>query len=262
MKEASLVRVTTLVDNDVWRKGLRSSWGLSLYVETVTEEKRNTILMDTSGSFEALFENASRLGVNLSTVEAIFISHWHEDHCGSLSHVLPLSRQPIPVYVPSVSPSRIRTIREVQGIPLVCSRPTEFMEAMMSTGEMWDGVSEHSLLINLREKGLVVLTGCSHPGIMNIIKRAQKVSVIDRIYAVIGGFHISSTDEGMKVAEFLRRSGVKMVSPCHCTHNRAKIGIIKIMKEGYIRNGSGKSISIGCSEFPLEGYNSASAHLT
>lgn len=262
MKEVSTVRVTTLVDNDVWKKGLRSSWGLSLYVETVTEEKRHTILMDTSGSFEALFENASRLGVNLSSVEAIFISHWHGDHCGSLSHVLPLSQQPIPVYVPSVSPSRIRTIREAQGIPLVCSRPTEFMEGMMSTGEMWDGISEHSLLVNLRERGLVVLTGCSHPGIMNIIKCAQKVSGIDKIYAVMGGFHVSSTNEGVKVAEFLGRLGVKLVSPCHCTHTRAKIGIIKIMEEGYIRNGSGKSISIGCSEFPLEGYNSVSPHST
>lgn len=252
MKETSSVRVTTLVDNEVWRKGLRSSWGLSLYVETLTEEKRHIILMDTSGSFEALFNNASRLGVNLSSLEALFISHWHEDHCGSLSHVLPLSRRTIPVYVPSVSPSRIRIISEAQGIPLVCSRPIEFMGGMMSTGEMWDGISEHSLLINLRERGLVVLTGCSHSGIINIIKRAQKVSGINKIYAVIGGLHISSTNEGIKVAEFLRRLGVKLVSPCHCTHAKAKIGIIKIMKEGYIRNGSGKGISIGCSEFLSE----------
>ena len=252
MKESSSLRVTTLVDNDIWKKGLRSSWGLSLYVETVTREKRHTILMDTSGSFEALFENASRLGVNLSSIEAIFISHWHGDHYGSLSHVLPLSQRPIPVYVPSVSPYGIRTIREAQGIPLVCSRPTEFMEGMMSTGEMWGGVSEHSLLINLRERGLVVLTGCSHPGIMNIIKRAQRVSGVDKICAAIGGFHISNINEGVELAEFLRRSGVKLVSPCHCTHSRARIGIIKIMKEGYIRNGSGKRISIGCSELLLE----------
>lgn len=245
MKETSSVRVTTLVDNDVWKKGLRSSWGLSLYVETVTEEKQHTILMDTSGSVEALFENASRLGANLSTVEAIFISHWHEDHCGSLSHVLPLSRRRIPVYVPSVNPSGIRIIREARGIPWVCSRPTEFMEGMMSTGEMWNGISEHSLLINLNERGLVVLTGCSHPGVINIIKRAQKISGGDNIHAVIGGFHISSTNKGMKVAEFLRQLGVKLVSPCHCTHAKAKIGIMKIMEEEYIRNGSGKSISIG-----------------
>jgi 7,8-dihydropterin-6-yl-methyl-4-(beta-D-ribofuranosyl)aminobenzene 5'-phosphate synthase len=83
---------------------------------------------------------------------------------------------------------------------------------------------------------------------MNIIKCAQKVSGIDKIYAVIGGFHISSTNEGMKVAEFLRQLGVKLVSPCHYTHAKAKIGIIKIMEEEYIRNGSGKSISIGFSE--------------
>jgi metal-dependent hydrolase (beta-lactamase superfamily II) len=54
-------------------------------------QKRHIILMDTSGSFEALFKNASWLSVSLSSVEAILISHWYEDHCGSLSHVLPLS---------------------------------------------------------------------------------------------------------------------------------------------------------------------------
>jgi 7,8-dihydropterin-6-yl-methyl-4-(beta-D-ribofuranosyl)aminobenzene 5'-phosphate synthase len=163
VKETSSVRVTTLVDNGVWKKGLRSAWGLSLYVETVTEEKQHTILMDTSASVEALFENATRLGANLSTIEAVFISHWHEDHCGSLSHVLPLSQRPIPVCVPSVNPSGIRRIREAEGAPLICSEPTEFMEGVMSTGEMWDGISEHSLLINLNKKGLVILTGCSHP---------------------------------------------------------------------------------------------------
>lgn len=103
MKVASSLMVTTLVDNEVWRKGLRSSWGLSLYAETVTEEKRHIISVDTSGSFEALFKNASWLSVKLSSVEAIFVPHWHEDLCGSLSHVSPLSRRPIPVFVPSVS---------------------------------------------------------------------------------------------------------------------------------------------------------------
>jgi metal-dependent hydrolase (beta-lactamase superfamily II) len=158
-----------------------------------------------------------------------------------------------------VNPTRIRIIREVQGIPLVCSRPIEFMEGIMSTGEMWDGISEHSLLINLSEKGLVVLTGCSNLGIINIIERAQKVPGIHKIYAVVGGFHISSTSGSMKVAEFLRGLGVKMVSPCHCTHTGAKIGIIKILKEEYIRNGSGKSISIGC-RVPFGGIMTQSAH--
>jgi 7,8-dihydropterin-6-yl-methyl-4-(beta-D-ribofuranosyl)aminobenzene 5'-phosphate synthase len=244
MEEVKSVRITTIVDNDVWRKKLMSSWGLSLFVETISEEKRYDVLMDTSGSFEALFKNASWLGVNFSSINAIFVSHWHGDHCGSLRHVLPLSQRPIPVYVPSVNPSKIRTIKDAQGIPLVCSRPIEFTDGLMSTGEMPVGISEHSLLINSKNKGLVVLVGCSHPGIIKILKRAQEVSGVNKIFAVIGGFHISSFTEGIAVGKFLREIDVELVSPCHCTSTDAKYGIAKIMGERYIKNGSGKIISI------------------
>ncbi len=238
------MKITTLVDNDVWMRGLASSWGLSLYVEIDSGEKRHRILMDTSGSYDALFSNARKLEVDLSDVEAIFVSHWHLDHCGSLSHVLPLLRQQTPVYVPSRNPSGIRTIREEKGTPIVCSDPVSLMDGVMSTGEMIGGVSEHSLVINIRDKGLVVLSGCSHPGIVNIVKRAQQVSGVPRVYAVIGGFHISSKREGAYVAEFLHELGAQLVSPCHCTGVNAKQAIADIMKGNCIKNGSGKVWSI------------------
>ena len=244
VKDCHSAKVTTLVDNDVWMRGLASSWGLSLYVEIDSREERHRILMDTSGSFDVLLKNARKLEVNLSDVEAVFVSHWHLDHCGSLSHVLPLLRQQTPVYVPSKSSSGIKTIREAEGTPIVCSDPVYIMDGVMSTGEMGGGVSEHSLTINMRDKGLVILSGCAHPGIINIVKRAQLVSGVSRVYAVIGGFHISSKREGAYVAEFLHELGVKLVSPCHCTGINAKEAIADIMKGNCIKNGSGKLLSI------------------
>jgi 7,8-dihydropterin-6-yl-methyl-4-(beta-D-ribofuranosyl)aminobenzene 5'-phosphate synthase len=245
MKDCRSVKITTLVDNDVWLKGLESSWGLSLYVEVDSGEGRHRILMDTSGSPDVLFSNAGKLEVDLSDVEAVFISHWHMDHCGSLSHVLPLLRQQTPVYVPSVNPSGIRTIREAEGTPIVCSDPLSLMDGAMSTGEMIGGVSEHSLVINVKDKGLVVLAGCSHPGIVNIVKRAQQVSGASKVHAVIGGFHISSKREGAHVAEFMQESDVKLVSPCHCTGASARDAIADIIKSRCVKNGSGKVWSLG-----------------
>jgi 7,8-dihydropterin-6-yl-methyl-4-(beta-D-ribofuranosyl)aminobenzene 5'-phosphate synthase len=245
MKEVKAARITTIVDNGVWKEGLASSWGLSFYVEAFSNGKKHGVLMDTSGSFEAFFNNASKLGLNISAVEAILISHWHGDHCGALSQVLSLLKPQTPVYVPSKNSSGVREIRGAGGVPVVCHEPIEFFDGVMSTGEVPGGLSEHSLLINVKEKGLVVLTGCSHPGLVNILKHAQKVSEVEKIYAVMGGFHISGLSVGLKIGEFLRKLNVRLVSPCHCTSDDAKQGIAKIMGDRYIKNGSGKILSIG-----------------
>jgi 7,8-dihydropterin-6-yl-methyl-4-(beta-D-ribofuranosyl)aminobenzene 5'-phosphate synthase len=245
MNEAESVRVTTVVDNNVRKEGLAPSWGLSFYVETFTHDKKHIVLMDTSGSSQTFSSNASKLGLNLSEVEAIFISHWHGDHYGALSQLLSLLKPQTVVYVPSENSIGLKEIRGAGGIPWICHKSIEFVEDMMSTGEMLGGLSEHSLLINVKNKGLVVLVGCSHPGIINILKRSEKVSGVDKIHAVMGGFHISSVGEGLRVGEFLRELDVILVSPCHCTSNDAKQGIAKILGERYVKNGSGKIISIG-----------------
>ena len=239
MKGLNSVRVTTLVDNDVWKSGLTSSWGISLYVEMYMEEERRIILMDTSGSFDTLSNNASNLDMKLSGLKAIFISHWHGDHCGSLNHVLPLLRKSTPVYVPSENSSGIRKIIEAGGTPRVCSEPVEFMEGVMSTGEMGGWTSEHSLVMNVKSKGLVILTGCAHPGVVNILKRARQVGGVSEVYAVIGGFHIS-VNEAVKTANFLRETSVKLVSPCHCTGENVKKVISDKLGTRCVKNGSGK----------------------
>lgn len=244
MNEVESTRITTIVDNNVWKEGLASSWGLSFYVETFTDDKKHVVLMDTSGSFKTFFANASKLGLNLSEVEAIFISHWHGDHCGALSQVLSLLKPQTIVYVPSENSFGLREIRGAGGIPWICHEPIEFADGMMSTSEVPGGLSEHSLFVNVKNRGLVVLVGCSHPGIINILKHAQKVSGVDKIHAIIGGFHISSVGEGMRVGKFLRELDVKLVSPCHCTSNDARQGIAKILGERCINNGSGKIILI------------------
>ena len=243
MKGLSSVKVTTLVDNDVWRDGLTSTWGLSLYVEAFRKEKRNAVLMDTNGSFNDLFGNASKLGIDLSSVEVVFISHWHGDHCGSLSHVLPLLSKSTPTYVPSKDISGIRKIIEAGGTPTVCSEPFEFVEGVMSTGEVGGWTSEHSLVMNVKNKGLVILTGCSHPGVMNILRRATQASGVSKVYAIIGGFHISE-NEAVTTANYLYDIDVKLVSPCHCTSENIKKIMSAIMGKRCVRNGSGRIFSI------------------
>jgi len=181
MKEIDSVKITTIVDNGVWERGLSLCWGLSFHVDLLKGNKKHAILMDTSGSFETFYHNALKVNIDLSSVKAVFISHWHADHCGALNQVLPLLKPQTPVFVPSENSFGIREIRDAGGIPVVCQESIEFIEGAMSTGDVANGLSEHSLLINVKEKGLVVLTGCSHPGLVNVLKNAQKVSGINRL---------------------------------------------------------------------------------
>lgn len=245
MKEAESARITTIADNDVWKEGLASTWGLSFHIETFWNNKKYTFLMDTSGSFQTFFNNTSKLGLNLSAIEAVFVSHWHGDHCGALNQVLSMLNHPVRVYVPPGNSFGIRKIREAGGFPVICREPVQFIDGVMSTGVVPGRLSEHALLINVKKKGLAVLTGCSHPGLFNILECALKVSGVEKIHAVIGGFHISTLNEGLKTGGFLLDLNVKIVSPCHCTSNEARRGIAKIMKEKYVKNGSGKVIVIG-----------------
>jgi 7,8-dihydropterin-6-yl-methyl-4-(beta-D-ribofuranosyl)aminobenzene 5'-phosphate synthase len=242
MKTADLVKITTVVDNDVWAREFSSSWGLSLYVEVLTGSEKHAILMDTSGSYEAFSHNALKLGITLSSIEAVFISHWHTDHYGALGHILPTLKPQTPVFVPSGNYFGIRGINRAGAVPIVCQDAAELPGGAMSLGEMTNRIREHSLSLNLKGKGLVVLTGCSHPGLANVLKRALRLPGAEAVYAVIGGFHISGMTDGLEIGEFLQNLGVKCVSPCHCTADDAKQGIMQVMAKEYVRNGSGKVI--------------------
>ncbi len=78
MRTVESITITTIVDNDVWRRGLASSWGLSFHIEVLVKEGRKfRVLMDVGGSFQAFKKNCSVLGIDPTRVESIFISHWH-----------------------------------------------------------------------------------------------------------------------------------------------------------------------------------------
>ena len=109
----------------------------------------------------------------------------------------------------------------------------------MSTGEIGGWISEHSLVVNVKNKGLVILTGCGHPRIVNIVKRAQQVSGVSRVHAVIGGFHIS-VREALEAANLLRKIGAELVSPCHCTSENVKKVMSDKLGTRCIKNGCGK----------------------
>jgi len=222
------IQITTLSENTA-NYGFLAEWGLSILVEV----DGLRILMDTGLSFSAV-HNASLLGVDLSTVDRIVLSHGHADHTGGLRDVLGIKGEVEVVGHPDIwtakyvrrgtGPVRycgmpfLREELEGRGARFNLARePVRISEHVMTSGEipmmtdyehiednLFDKVGDTlrpdvladdlALIINT-DFGLVVVLGCAHRGAVNTLRHAQKLTGNELIYAVIGGAHLFRASE-------------------------------------------------------------------
>ena len=181
------MKITIVYDNEA-NPGLKSGWGFSCLIET--EEK---ILFDTGDSGEKLLFNFKKLGIAAESIDKVILSHNHWDHTGGLKEFLKLNNNAKVLY------------------PKSFSKPTEIFTGVHSTGALGTFIKEQSLVINT-QKGNIIVTGCAHPGLENIIKEAEQLGTI---YGVVGGFH------GFSRIEKLQK--IKLIAPCHCTQYKQEI---------------------------------------
>jgi len=238
--EKNQITITILYDNYLFTEGLKTDWGFSCIVKG-TEK---TILFDTGTNGDILFYNINKLNVNPKDIELIALSHNHTDHTGGLSSFLGKNNK-VSVYIPASFPERfIRKVKETKAEVIPVEKPIEICKDVFLTGEIGTQIIEQSLILNT-SKGLIVITGCAHPGIVNIIKRAKEI-INKKIYLVFGGFHLGSTSE-REVKEIIsdfRDLEVINAGPTHCTGDRA-IGLFKkAFGENFVQMGVGKVIQI------------------
>jgi 7,8-dihydropterin-6-yl-methyl-4-(beta-D-ribofuranosyl)aminobenzene 5'-phosphate synthase len=113
-----------------------------------------------------------------------------------------------------------------------------------TTGEIFNGISEQSLVIQTG-RGLVIVTGCAHPGIVKIIQRAK--GLFDgSVYLVMGGFHLRSKNqtEMMAILADFHRLGVGKVAPSHCTGDQSIATFAEAYGDDYIQAGAGRIIHV------------------
>jgi 7,8-dihydropterin-6-yl-methyl-4-(beta-D-ribofuranosyl)aminobenzene 5'-phosphate synthase len=234
------VRLTILYDNTTEDPRLTVEWGFAALVEY----SGHTVLFDTGLDGPSLLGNMEVLRVAPESIEAIVLSHEHGDHTGGLQDLLATGIHP-QIYIPAAMAGKITQAQREQYTVIEVSDPVEIVPGMFSTGEIKGSVPEQGLVVRTPE-GIVVITGCAHPGIVKMVERSSEI-VDGEIALVIGGFHLrnyNSSQIETVIADF-RSMGVKQVTPTHCTGEEQIAQIAKAYGEDYIAGGAGQVIVIG-----------------
>jgi 7,8-dihydropterin-6-yl-methyl-4-(beta-D-ribofuranosyl)aminobenzene 5'-phosphate synthase len=223
------------------------------------ESGDHSCLFDAGRDADKFMANVSKLGVKCSSIDQVFVSHIHGDHMGGLFEILAECNKPT-LYLPfsypqmqgevlgeeadddfnalleQLKPSVSEIIREKESVKVG--------DTFYSTGMIENQTWEHALIVPT-SKGLIVITGCAHPGILEIVKRAKEVMNQD-IYFVMGGFHLFPIDSTQvkTIAQELRKL-TKYIGPCHCTGENAQRIFKDIFKEDYIDIKAGLKLKIG-----------------
>lgn len=225
--------------------GFESEHGLSFLLEV----DQHRILFDT-GASDLFMRNAARLGTDLDTVDCIVLSHGHWDHGNGLKY---LQNKPLTCH-PGCFVKRYRkTGRGNLGLPLsekevaerfdlqTFQKPVRLLDNLWFLGEIprendfesmttkylledgsEDYIMDDSGLALVTEKGLVVISGCAHSGICNMLEHARRVTGVFNIASVIGGFHLRANNkQTRRTLEYLKTLDDIQVFPSHCTFDPA-----------------------------------------
>lgn len=236
----NMISVITIFDNYLINPDLRTGWGFSCLIKT----DNGNILFDTGDDGEILLENMEKMKIDPKIIDSIVISHDHYDHFGGLADFLKQNNQ-VKVCILSTF-NQTKNIAENTGATVLeIEKSTRITENIYTTGELGTGIKEHSLIIKTN-KGLIVITGCSHPGIVNILKKARELFPEEKIYLVLGGFHLFQTGDSEieNIIISFKELGVQKVAPCHCSGDRTRELFKQEYGDDFIENGVGKIIEI------------------
>jgi 7,8-dihydropterin-6-yl-methyl-4-(beta-D-ribofuranosyl)aminobenzene 5'-phosphate synthase len=201
-----------------------------------------TVLFDTGGEGSKLLENMSKSGISPGEIDMVVLSHIHRDHFGGLTRFLEKNPD-VTIFVLESFPGDFkREIKDYGAHVIEVKKSTKICEGIYSTGELGSNIKEQSLVIH-DERGLMTVTGCAHPGIVNIVNTAKDLFKKD-IFLLLGGFNLykKSRDELKKIVAGLKKAGVKYIGPCHCSGDEAKKFLKEIYQKNYINVGVGRVI--------------------
>lgn len=224
MKTLASLKITVLVEDTSPKVPFFGEHGLSLFIEADGKK----ILFDTGYSGNVLLHNAEKLNINLDTIDTFVLSHPHDDHSGGMGKVSHLighkpmfcTSDAFGVHMPNYELLKTHytnvhpvtsNIEIIPGLWVTKERPT--LNSPHKTNEI-------NLVAHLEGKGLVVIVGCSHHGLPNIIADAKNAFHNQiPIYALIGGLHLknSTAEEIANIITLFTQEKIQLLLPNHCT---------------------------------------------
>jgi len=260
--------------------------GISFFIEMTVNNKKQYLLFDTGQQSETLLKNAEILNINLENIEMIFLSHCHYDHTGGLTGLLENLNQDVIItahpeifkeaykekngklnYVGIPDKDPEEKIIKNKGKIDYLKEPCEIMPGVMTTGEVHKKAifpskrvyrtsegeyvkdvmkDDISLIFNIKEKGLLVITGCSHSGIVEIVDQSMNMIGNKRLQGIIGGFHLlnKNDDEVREISKKLKEYNPEILVTGHCTGFDAMAILKQDFKEKFEELYVGKIIEI------------------
>ncbi len=237
---AGSLRITVLYDNTAARPACRADWGFACLVEAAGK----TILFDTGTKADVFAANVEATGVDLARVDALVISHPHGDHTGGLEVALK-ARPGLPVYLPFGSPAALAgTLRSAGASIAAPESSAEIGPDVLVTGPVGGEVPEQALVVR-RPDGLVVVTGCAHPGIVAVVEKAQQVGK-GKVVAVVGGFHLlqQPPEAVAGVVARLQALGVERIGATHCTGDGPIQAFRRAYGSRFVEMGAGRVVEL------------------
>jgi len=255
------MKLKVLVDNNTYiDQYYCGEPAVSYYIED--EETR--FLLDV-GYSDLFLKNSNALGIDLENISTIVISHGHDDHTRGLKYYFENKHKKdisIIAHPDTFNEKKIDDLKICSPILqeelkekcnlILSKKPIKVSKNITFLGEIpqmnnfehrkaigtqtvngnsfEDYVMDDSALAYKSEKGIYIITGCSHSGICNIIEYAKKVCEDERVLGVIGGFHLFEVNTQVnKTIDYLKQNNLKELYPCHCTSFAVKAEINKIL---------------------------------